>query len=129
LIAWEPVFSSPEDGAWGVSLGRQEVAIVTTTDGGASWSVHNLKTEPQGGDTTLDVVSPSTWVVAVGATVTVTADAGAHWTTVHSNEPASSIMDFVDVRDGWSLIGNSSALFHTTDGGRIWVGVPLGKAT
>jgi photosystem II stability/assembly factor-like uncharacterized protein len=76
----------------------------------------------------VDAVSPTTWFAATGATIYRTTDTGTSWSSAHvslnfSNYQSSNTLDFVNAVDGWAVLGG--ALWHTTDGGRLWTHEPL----
>jgi photosystem II stability/assembly factor-like uncharacterized protein len=126
--AWPPVFSSESDGAlavWYGTPGEVVTAVYSTTNGGASWMEHRTPLPKPG---LVDVVSSRTWFAATGMTIYHTTNGGVRWSGAHvslnfSNSQPQNALDFVNAVDGWAVL--SGALWHTTDGGRLWVLEPL----
>jgi photosystem II stability/assembly factor-like uncharacterized protein len=128
--AWPPVFSGTQDGAAAVWNGR-ELFIAVTSDAGGRWRLGRLPAGPlrQLGRPSsrcpvlscLDIVTASTWVVALGRSVYETSDGGRAWAVVGSGLSLVGLAtDFVTAQAGWAWGGPSGRLFRTTDAGRRW---------
>jgi photosystem II stability/assembly factor-like uncharacterized protein len=108
-----------------------EGGVARTTDGGTTW--HNAS--PTGlGDTSADsffLDSANAWLTLMGADPFIgklyhTTDGGATWNSVEVPFGGGSLY-FVDVQNGWELIGLSAgmsheavAIYRTSDGGATW---------
>jgi photosystem II stability/assembly factor-like uncharacterized protein len=114
-------------------IGGDSGALLTTSDGGASWSGHDLGIASSH-IAALSFVDTSDGWAAVWQQdrngglsrdyLSHTSDGGTTWTTESSLSGNASSVDFVDARHGWAL-GNDPALrkdgvWSTTNGGRTW---------
>lgn len=128
--AWPPVFSGRQDGAAAVWNGS-ELFVAVTSDAGARWKLEQLPAGPlrqlgRSGSrcpvlSCLNIVTASTWVVALGRSVYETSDGGRAWTVVGSGLSLAGLAtDFVTAQAGWAWGGPSGRLFSTTDAGRRW---------
>lgn len=68
------------------------------------------------------LVSLNNWFVTDGQKLFVTDDGGQKWNSISPNISFKNLseIDFVSPQDGWA-VKNSGALYHTVDGGRVWV--------
>jgi photosystem II stability/assembly factor-like uncharacterized protein len=128
--AWPPAFSGEQDGAAAVWNGS-EPFVAVTSDAGGRWRLERL---PAGlssqpgpsnsrcpGASCLDIVTASTWVVALGRNLYETSDGGRVWTLVESGLSLVGLAtDFVTAQAGWAWGGTSGRLFRTIDAGRRW---------
>ena len=57
--------------------------------------------------------------------IQTTKDRGKNWTAIGQVSWQQALFDFVDVKDGWAIVGNgfATALVRTENGGKIWVEV------
>jgi photosystem II stability/assembly factor-like uncharacterized protein len=128
--AWPPVFSGQQYGAAAVWNGT-EPFVAVTSDAGGRWSLERLPSGALGqlgrssslcpGASCLDVVTASTWVVALGRSVYETSDGGRAWTLARSGLSVVGLStDFVTAQVGWAWGGTWGRLFRTTDAGRRW---------
>jgi photosystem II stability/assembly factor-like uncharacterized protein len=95
--------------------------VYSTTNGGRTWVEHR---SPAANPALVAVVSATTWFAAINRTLYRTTDDGTGWSTVRASinfggVQASNTLDFVNSVDGWAV--RAGALWHTTDGGHIWV--------
>jgi photosystem II stability/assembly factor-like uncharacterized protein len=122
--AWPPAFSSKSNGALAAWYGTAQggvTAVYSTTNGGRTWVEHR---SPAANPALVAVVSATTWFAAINRTLYRTTDDGTGWSTVRASinfggVQASNTLDFVNSVDGWAV--RAGALWHTTDGGHIWV--------
>jgi photosystem II stability/assembly factor-like uncharacterized protein len=106
-------------GGWRSAGARRATpALLSTTDGGATWTPHRL---PGGDLAAVDFVDRlHGWVTTWADQILVTADGGRTW----ARRSLGLRGQWVDLRavtaDGaWALVGGS-VLLRTTDGGRHW---------
>jgi photosystem II stability/assembly factor-like uncharacterized protein len=85
-----------------------------TEDGGGSWTISNYP----GGE--LDFLS-SNEILALGRTISVSQDAGAHWQAVKAVSWDGQF-SFVDDTNGWAVARSAGAIafVRTTNGGKTW---------
>jgi photosystem II stability/assembly factor-like uncharacterized protein len=122
--ASSPVFSSASSGALSAWYGGPNATTVTavysTANGGTTWVEHQL---PSGKPVLADVVSSTTWFAASGRTLYRTINGGVSWSRIAASVTFGSYdggtLDFVNTVDGWTILG--AQVWHTTDGGHIWV--------
>jgi photosystem II stability/assembly factor-like uncharacterized protein len=118
---------------WAVgNYGQDGPKILTTSNGGADWSVATLPTDVRVNDVAFTDATHG-WVVG-GSThpdgswdsvFLTTSNAGASWSTqpVTNPDPDSNpllAITFVDASHGW-VVGPSESVLTTTDGGTTWV--------
>ncbi|MBM4159962.1 MAG: M28 family peptidase, partial [Ignavibacteria bacterium] len=114
--------------AWVVGTGA---TILTTTDGGSTWS---LQKSPAGGSQALygvDFVDENTgWVVGYGGLIMKTTDGGKTWVSQNSGVSATlNGISFANERVGLA-VGASGTILRTSDGGTTWhASNPVGGAT
>ena len=122
--AWPPVFSSGTNGAlvaWYGTAHGGVTAVYSTTNGGNTWVEHR---SPAANPALVAVVSATTWFAAINRIIYRTTDGGTSWSTVRGSlnfggVQASNTLDFVNTVDGWAMV--EGQVWHTTDGGHIWV--------
>jgi photosystem II stability/assembly factor-like uncharacterized protein len=113
----------------------QHLVIYVTRDGGETWSPRPAPRAADlrayswgfsGGSIPFSAASPDDWVLLIGRTLYVTADAGRTWSLVHPRyapePPKIWDVDFTSRSNGWAIfaVRNGIALVHTTNGGRDW---------
>ena len=104
--------------AWAVGgLG----AILSTSDGGATWTSQLADAGTPSSLYGVDFVNAATgWVVGESGAVLKTSDGGATWVPQISGVTgALYIVDFVDSNTGWA-VGSRGTVLKTTDGGATW---------
>lgn len=108
--------------------------VATSADGGLTWSP--AQTTPAGrcgfSPCAIEFIDGQHWVVSGTGSLYVTADAGVGWAVVGGDPPTCCLVQFTDLKHGWSLGGvvlpdgqGANALFKTTDGGAHWTMVAL----
>ena len=95
--------------------------MYSTTNGGNTWVEHR---SPAANPALVAVVSATTWFAAINRIIYRTTDGGTSWSTVRGSlnfggVQASNTLDFVNTVDGWAMV--EGQVWHTTDGGHIWV--------
>jgi photosystem II stability/assembly factor-like uncharacterized protein len=122
----EPVAAGPDVAVTAqVDATPETTAIATSTDGGVRWSTKSVP-HPQA-RWTVDLVSPSEWVLSDGSRLMTTDDAGARWRSSVSPIKMTGVLgvvltpDFLTARLGWAIpSANGGPLWWTTDGGAEW---------
>ena len=102
--------------------------ILTTNDGGASWSGQISGTyAPMHG---IDSVSTSdAWAVGRGGLILHTIDGGSNWTTQTVENEASpdlNAVDFINASSGWAC-GAGGTIMKTNTGGGVWTAQTSGS--
>ena len=99
-------------------------SILRTTDGGAQWT--SVFTSSSVLSIPWFVDANNGWAISgmfnvTGTSIIHTTDGGITWgTQLTDNTPGNlSCIRFVDVNNGW-VVGDSSKIFHTTNGGSSW---------
>jgi photosystem II stability/assembly factor-like uncharacterized protein len=104
-----------------VYLGTDGSGLVTTTDGGASWSAAERRA---GGTITAAVFDrrvPRIAYVASEAGVLKTSNGGASWTSASRGLPPGPVGDLaIDPRNRRTLYAARKGVFKSTDAGRSW---------
>ncbi len=100
--------------------------LMTSSDGGATWRV---VTPPATGGTMGFASQDDWWWIGPGARSS-TLDAGATWTPVRTGQlaqPMAGSLVPLDSRHAWisAVVGGSTVLFTTSDGGAHWAAVAL----
>jgi photosystem II stability/assembly factor-like uncharacterized protein len=100
-------------------------AIATSTDGGVTWSTQVVPHPHE--RWTVDLVSPSEWILSDGHRFMTTNDAGARWRSSVSRVTMTGTLgavltpDFLTPRIGWAVpSANGGPFWWTTDGGAKW---------
>jgi photosystem II stability/assembly factor-like uncharacterized protein len=134
-----PTFFGARDGVLPVRFRdpanrSQHVVVYVTRDGGATWSARpapaaaDVRAYSWGfpGAIPFSAATADDWMLFVGRTLYVTADAGRTWSVVHPryapDPPGISSVSFTSRSSGWAVfsVRNGSALVRTTNGGRDW---------
>ena len=118
--------------AVGNNNGLDGPKILTTSNGGADWSVATLPTDARVNDVAFTDATHG-WVVGGSAhpdgswdsVFLTTSNAGASWSAqpVTNPDPESNPLEaitFVDASHGW-VVGHRESVLTTTDGGTTWV--------
>ncbi len=120
-----PRFFDAKTGVLPVSLlgDSQSIAFYLSHDGGASWTA----TAPVPSAGHYSIASPADFFVwDGGASLRLSRDSGATWTTVPTNLNVKDTLisfQFVDRTNGWAITQDANshyALYRTTDGGATW---------
>ncbi|MBK9927606.1 MAG: hypothetical protein IPP66_20240 [Anaerolineales bacterium] len=118
-------FVSPKDGFISVRFSGDvsQVAVYTTHDGGATWTLTPTLI-PDGGSA--DFLSASEAVIYNGNQFYVTKDAARTWSIIPPDVKFGEIfagLDFADLNTGWVVTLDSNdhrSLYRTSDGGMTW---------
>ena len=119
--------------SWDVTIGGggniptdHSPIVIKTTNGGASWSVHEVK--EAGGTISFDITAfdaQTAWITTqdynngTGRKLYKTSDGGATWIAKHTDVSAGIWIRFFDENEGVCL--NSGEKARTTDGGETWL--------
>jgi photosystem II stability/assembly factor-like uncharacterized protein len=105
----------------------EDGAIVTTEDGGKTWTAHKTGTKENLSD--LQMIGDEGWAVGYDGVILHTADGGRTWSAQNSTVTQSlEAVHFLDAKNGWA-VGWSGTVLHTTDGGKTWQQVKSGSAS
>ncbi|HNR14599.1 MAG TPA: YCF48-related protein, partial [Thermodesulfobacteriota bacterium] len=101
--------------------------IVSTADGGTTWSDHSLGEDVMLYD--VEYSSPDhAWIVGEYGTIVFSSDGGATWDRKHIDTISEEMLllgvFFKDVQEGW-ITGVNGTIFHTRDGGATWAKASL----
>ena len=126
--------------------GAGTLALFRTDDGGRSWRLATTRDvvrphAPDGitQDPAVAIASPTTWwvtnpspaTVAGAPTLSVTSDAGAHWTSATGDLPTAGGVSLLpsSATDAWAVArtGGVDHLFVTHDGGQHWTVATPGR--
>ena len=125
FTSYPPVFLGKQDGILPFIVYTSSGGFLAyrTINGGVTWT----PTTPAFGNIRYDffqwsLVSLDNWFVTDGQKLFVTDDGGQKWNSIIPNISFKNLneIDFVSSQNGWALL-NSGALYHTVDGGRVWV--------
>ena len=103
------------------AVSDHDLAIYESTDNPAAW---RLAYQVPGTGSSVQFLSPTTWILASPDAVRTTLDAGATWTTLTPDpSPTFWHVHFATTRTGWARVGGTGdpqQLFVSTDGGATW---------
>ena len=98
------------------------MSVLTTTNGGVTWSRRNLSSTPGSAGMHVTFVDARHGWVVCGPTVLATADGGRHWRTERPGCEVGAVA-FIDPSHGWAIadagdwVGGGGAILTTTTGG------------
>lgn len=98
---------------WAVSWSIEKNQILSTRDGGETWSRQHMESSPK---SVYFVSSSRGWIGGDGG-ILATRDGGATWT--RQADTGVNSLFFVDERTGWA-VGGFGLILATTDGGDSW---------
>jgi photosystem II stability/assembly factor-like uncharacterized protein len=104
----------PPEAGTGMDAG----VVLTTTDGGATWS---RQATTAGSLWSLAIVDGETVFAGGGYGLFSTSDGGSTWARQPFALPALDAISFTDATHGWVTHSMFSTVCHTDDGGRTWV--------
>lgn len=133
------VFSSPTAGipapAQPCANPPDRVALYTTTDGGATWTLATVVAPGTSYPTTPDllVTDRTDWVLVEGSILLETHDAGVRWSfIIPAGMPVAggALTQFADQAVGWASGCDGSVqwcgtVYVTVDGGQVWRPLPV----
>jgi photosystem II stability/assembly factor-like uncharacterized protein len=138
LCWWDNIaFASVNDGwltqdgpCWGTLTNPSPLQLLTTHDGGVSWSPEVIA-DPAMIYTTPFVAPPGLVVLTasypprenLAPLMYVSVDSGRKWSTRPLPNELNAFFDFVDSVHGWAMADQNpiTGLYRTTDGGATWV--------
>jgi len=124
------------------------LTVDASGDGGRTWIARAAPADPtvdvaNGADYRFSAASPSDWAVLFGTHVSVTHDAGRHWSTLVPTTGPLGEIDLASRTSAWLLAPAATCsaaldtcanlLLHTRDGGRTWypgsptIGITAGR--
>jgi hypothetical protein len=107
----------------GPSPSDSTVKVLTSSDGGATWSTHIVPGQPA--EWSADLIDQTNWAFTDGTHLMTTDDAGQTWTTQTPNTPMRDsrgntlILNFETPQLGWAW-NEHGPVAWTTDAGATW---------
>jgi photosystem II stability/assembly factor-like uncharacterized protein len=109
----------------GPTVTTETTAIATSTNGGMTWKTQVVPDAH--GHWSVDLVTPSVWILSDGRRLMATDDAGVHWRSwVSPVKMADTVgevltLHFLTARTGWAVpSADGGPFWWTTDGGAEW---------
>ncbi|QQE79521.1 YCF48-related protein [Alicyclobacillus sp. SO9] len=123
ITSYPPMFYNQQEGILPVSDGSTLTAY-RTTDGGRTWAPGKVV---QSSVANQEITAPSfptfnDGFATDGEKFFKTTDGGQTWSSLTPNVSLRNIseLEFTSSTNGWALM-NTRVLYHTTDGGHIWI--------